>query len=45
VIRLRTLDDDPGIRPQFRIWVDARAPWEEVPDAGLPRYPQAKVTA
>jgi len=42
VIRLGTLDDDPGIRPQFRIWVDSRAPWDDVPDDGLPRYPEGR---
>jgi hypothetical protein len=38
VIRWGTLDGDPGIRPQFRIFVDSRAPWDELPDDGLPRH-------
>lgn len=30
-----TLDDDPGVRPSYRIWLGSRAPWDEVPDDGL----------
>ena len=37
-IRLGTLDGDPGIRPQYRSFVDSRAVWDELPDDGLPRY-------
>ncbi len=37
-IRMGTLDDDPEIRPQFRTFVDSRAPWSELPDDGIPRY-------
>jgi hypothetical protein len=37
-IRLGSLDADPGIRPQFRTFVGSRAPWDEIPDDGLPRY-------
>ena len=37
-IRLGVLDDDPGIRPEFHTFVDSRAPWEDLPDDGLPRY-------
>jgi hypothetical protein len=38
-IRIGALDDDPGIRPQYHTYVDSRAPWDELPDDGLPRYP------
>ena len=38
-IRLGALDGDPGIRPEFHTYVDSRAPWDELPDDGLPRYP------
>lgn len=41
-VRLGALDDDPGIRPQYRTYVDSRAPWDELPDDGLPRYPAGK---
>ena len=37
-IRLGSLDGDPGIRPQFHHYVASRAPWDELPDDGLPRY-------
>jgi hypothetical protein len=41
-VRLGTLDDDPGIRPQWHQYVAYAASWEEIPDDGLPRYPEAK---
>lgn len=37
-IRLGALDGDPGIRPEFHTFVASKAPWEELPDDGLPRY-------
>ena len=37
-VRLGALDDDPGIRPQYRSFTASRAPWDELPDDGLPRY-------
>jgi hypothetical protein len=40
-VRLGALEADPGIRPQYRSFVDSRAPWDELPDDGLPRYPAA----
>ena len=39
-IRLGALDGDPGIRPQVRTFVDSKAAWDEIPDDGLPRYPE-----
>jgi hypothetical protein len=33
-----TLDDDPGIRPEFHIFVGSKAPWCELPEDGLPRH-------
>jgi hypothetical protein len=41
VIRLGAIDGDPGIRPEYRQWVSSAAAWEEIPDDGLPRYPEA----
>ena len=38
VVRMGTLDGDPGIRPQARQFVAYAAPWEPIPDDGLPRY-------
>jgi hypothetical protein len=40
-VRLGALDGDPGIRPQWRQYVAYAATWEEIPDDGLPRYPEA----
>jgi hypothetical protein len=40
-IRLGALDGDPRIRPQFHTFVDSRAPWDELPEDGLPRYSAA----
>src|SRR5919198_2564532 len=44
-VRLGALDDDPGIRPQYHSFVDSRAPWDVVPDDGLPRYGEANPDA
>jgi hypothetical protein len=38
-IRLGAFDADPGVRPSYRQFVDFAAPWEPIPDDGLPRYP------
>jgi hypothetical protein len=38
-VRFGALDDDPPGRPQFHSFIDSRAVWEELPDDGLPRYP------
>ncbi len=40
--RLGAFDGDPGIRPQWHQYVDYAAPWEPIPDDGLPRYPESK---
>jgi hypothetical protein len=44
-IRLGSLDGDPGIRPQYHSFVDSRAPWDELPEDGLPRYAGAYANA
>jgi hypothetical protein len=41
-IRLGAIDGDPGIRPEFRQWVSSAAPWEPLPDDGLPRYDEGR---
>jgi hypothetical protein len=41
-VRLGALDGDPGIRPQWRQYVAYAAPWEEIPDDGLPRHDEAR---
>ena len=37
-VRLGTIDGDPGIRPSYHQFVAYAAPWEPLPDDGLPRY-------
>jgi hypothetical protein len=39
-VRLGAFDADPGIRPSYRQFVAYAAPWEPLPDDGLPRYPE-----
>ena len=41
-IRLSAIDGDPGIRPSYRQFVAYAAPWEPIPDDGLPRYPESR---
>jgi hypothetical protein len=38
-VRFGSLDGDPGIRPQYHAFVESRAVWDELPEDGLPRYP------
>lgn len=44
VVRLGAFDTDPGIRPSYRQYVAYAAPWEPIPDDGLPRFPEARTT-
>jgi hypothetical protein len=44
-VRLGALDSDPGIRPQWRQFVAYAAPWEKIPEDGLPRYPESRSTS
>ena len=41
-VRLGAIDGDPGVRPSVRQFVAYAAPWEPIPDDGLPRYPEAR---
>jgi hypothetical protein len=41
-IRLGAFDHDPGVRPAYRQYVAYAAPWESIPDDGLPRYAQRR---
>ena len=41
-VRLGSVDGDPGISPQWHQYVAYAASWEEIPDDGLPRYPEGK---
>ena len=40
-IRLGEFDSDPGIRPSARQFVAYAAPWEPIPDDGLPRHAES----
>jgi hypothetical protein len=37
-VRMAAIDGDPGVRPQARQFVAYAAPWEQIPDDGLPRF-------
>lgn len=37
IVRIGSLDDDPGGRPVVHIWTSERAPWHEITD-GLPVF-------
>ncbi len=41
-IRMSAFDRDPGVRPSFRAFTDYAVSWEEIPDDGLPRFPERK---
>jgi hypothetical protein len=41
-VRLGTFDGDPGIRPSYHQFVAYAAPWEPLPDDGLPRFPETR---
>lgn len=41
-VRLGAIDGDPGVRPEVRQFVAYAAPWEPIPDDGLPRYPERR---
>lgn len=38
VVRMSAIDGDPGVRPSARQFVAYAAPWEPIPDDGLPRF-------
>ena len=44
-VRLGAFDGDPGVRPSFRQFVAYAAPWEPIPDDGLPRYDERRPEA
>jgi hypothetical protein len=41
-VRMGAFDRDPGIRPRYRQFIAYAAPWEPIPDDGLPRYPEGR---
>jgi hypothetical protein len=43
-VRLGAFDGDPVIRPSARQFVAYAAPWDTVPDDGLPRFPERRTS-
>jgi hypothetical protein len=41
-IRMSAFDEDPGVRPSWRTYVDYAAYWEPVPDDGLERHAEGR---
>ena len=41
-VRLGAIDGDPGIRPSLRQYVAYAAPWEPIPEDGLPRFAERR---
>jgi hypothetical protein len=41
-VRLGTIDGDPGVRPTGHQFAAYAAPWEPIPDDGLPRWPEGR---
>jgi hypothetical protein len=41
-IRMGAFDEDPGVRPIARQFVAYAAPWEPIPDDGLPRFAESR---
>ena len=39
-MRMGGFDEDPGVRPAIHQFVAYAAPWEPLPDDGLPRFPE-----
>jgi hypothetical protein len=40
IVRLGAIDGDPGVRRAAHQFVAYAAPWEPIPDDGLPRFPE-----
>ena len=41
-VRMGAFDGDPGVRAQWHQWLESAAPWEPIPDDGLPRFEQGR---
>ena len=41
-VRFGVFDGDPGVRPGWRAFVAYAAPWEPIPDDGLPRFAESR---
>ena len=43
-IRMSAFDEDPGVRPSWRLYVAYAAPWEPIPDDGIERFDEGTPT-
>ena len=41
-VRMSAFEEDPGVRPAFRVFVNYAAAWEPIPDDGLERFDEGK---
>ena len=41
-LRMGSFDTDPGVPITYRQFVNYAAPWEPIPDDGIPRYPERR---
>jgi hypothetical protein len=41
-VRLGAFDGDPGVRPSYRQFTAYLPVWADLPDDGLPRYPERR---
>jgi len=41
-VRLGAFNGDPGVRPAYHQFTAYAAVWEQLPDDGLPRYPERR---
>ncbi|QEC48990.1 GFA family protein [Baekduia soli] len=41
-VRLGAIDGDPGVRPSYHQFTAFAAPWQPLPDDGLPRHPERR---
>jgi hypothetical protein len=41
-VRLGAVDGDPGIRPEWRQWIESAPDWATIPDDGVPRFEQQR---
>jgi hypothetical protein len=39
-VRMGAIEGDPGVRPVAHQFIDYAAPWDPLPDDGLPRFPE-----
>jgi len=44
-VRLGAVDGDPGVRPSYHQFTAYAAPWEPLPEDGLPRFPESRTPA